>query len=59
MNHLIDHGRTEGRGSCPVAEGPKPPSRNSENIDFVDITALKVLRDFRFSRNRPLKSADD
>jgi hypothetical protein len=38
----------------------KPPqSRNLKNTDFVDIMIPKVLRDLPFSRNQPLKSADD
>jgi hypothetical protein len=38
---------------------PSPKNRNLKNTDFVDIMISKVLRDFSFSRNQPLKSADD
>jgi hypothetical protein len=33
--------------------------RNLKNTDFVDIMISKVLRDFRFGQNQPLKAADD
>jgi hypothetical protein len=33
-------------------------NRNLKNTDFVDIIS-KLLRDLPFSRNQPLKSADD
>jgi len=35
------------------------PNRNSENTDFLDTIIFNVLHDITFSRNRPLKSADD
>jgi hypothetical protein len=54
----LQQGRTQGRG---VAAPPNPPpqNRNLKNTDFADIMISKDLRDFPFSRNRPLKSADD
>jgi hypothetical protein len=36
-----------------------PQNRNLKNTDFVDIMKSKVLRDFPFSQNQSLKSADD
>jgi hypothetical protein len=46
-------------GGCQAAAPPphKPP--NLKNTYFVDIMISKVLRDLPFSRNQPLKSADD
>jgi hypothetical protein len=45
------------------AAGLQPPQtpqiRNFKNTDFVYITISIVLRDLPFSRNQPLKSADD
>jgi hypothetical protein len=43
-------------GGCRAAAPPKPKFKNT---DFVDIMISKVLRDFPFRRNQPLKSADD
>jgi hypothetical protein len=34
-------------------------NRNVKNTDFVDIMISEVLRDFLFSRNQTLKSADN
>jgi hypothetical protein len=46
-----------------VAAGLQPPSnpqnRNLENKDFVGNMISKVSCDLPFSRNQPLKSADD
>jgi hypothetical protein len=36
-----------------------PRNRNLKNKYFIDIMIPKVLRDLPFSRNQPLKSADD
>jgi hypothetical protein len=36
-----------------------PQKRSLKYTDFVDITIPQVLRDFPFSWNQPLKSADD
>jgi hypothetical protein len=38
---------------------PKPPKMRTKNTDFIDIVVSEVLRDFSFSRNQPLKLADD
>jgi len=35
------------------------PNWNSESTDFVDTIIFNVLDDITFSRNQPLKSADD
>jgi hypothetical protein len=52
-------GRTQ-RGGGEVAARQHPPkSKLKKKTDFVDITISKVLRDLPFSRNQPLKSADD
>jgi hypothetical protein len=50
--------RTQGEGGCRAAAPQTPQNRNFKNTDFVDMTS-KVLRDLPFSRNQPLKSADD
>jgi hypothetical protein len=53
-------GRTQEGGGCRAAAPPKrPQNRNLKKKDLVDIILTKVLRDFPFSRNQPLKSADD
>jgi hypothetical protein len=50
----------EGGGGLPGCSTSKPPiNPNLKSTDFVDIMISKVLRDFPFSRNQPLKSADD
>jgi hypothetical protein len=45
------------------AAGLQPPQTpknwNLKNTDFSDIMIPNALRDFPFSRNQPLKSADD
>jgi hypothetical protein len=47
-------------GGCrAAAPSQNPQNRNLKNTNFVDITISKVSRDFPFSRNQPLKSADD
>jgi hypothetical protein len=51
-------GRTQG-GGCRAAAPQTPQNRNLKNTDFVDIVVSKVLRNFPFSGNQPLKSADD
>jgi hypothetical protein len=50
-------GRAQG-GGCQAAAHSHTPQNRNYKTDFVDIIS-KVLRDFRFSRNQPLKSADD
>jgi hypothetical protein len=53
-------GRTQGVGwGVPGCSPLKPPKTEILKTDFVDIMILKVLRDFTFSRNQPLKLADD
>jgi hypothetical protein len=59
--HKRDHlfqGRTQGGGGCRAAGPPSPQNRNKKK-DFIDTMVSKVLRDLLFSRNQPLKSADD
>jgi hypothetical protein len=54
-------GRTQGRGLpgySPPLPNPRKP-KFKKKTDFVDIMISKVLRDFPFSRNQPLKLADD
>jgi hypothetical protein len=51
-----NQGRTQ-KGVLMGWSPPYPQNRNINNADFVHITS-KVLRDFPFSRNQPLKSAD-
>jgi hypothetical protein len=65
--------RRELRLSCPGANtrlggggwlpGYSPPSKpqkvNLKNTDFVETLVSDVSRDLPFSRNLPLKSADD
>jgi len=46
-----------GGGGGGVLAGCTPPNRNLENI-FTGTIISNVLRDVRFSRNQPLKSAD-
>jgi hypothetical protein len=48
-------GRTQGG-----LQSPKPPkTKLKKKTDIVDTTISNVLRDFPFSQNQPLKSADD
>jgi hypothetical protein len=54
----MDRGRTQG-GAAGLQHPQTPQNRNLKNTDFVDIVISKVLRDFPFSRNQPLKSADE
>jgi hypothetical protein len=48
-----------GGGGLPGCRPLKPTIRNLKNTDFVDIMISRVLQDFHFSQNQPLKSADD
>jgi hypothetical protein len=41
------------------AAGLQTPKTEISKTHFVDIIPSKALRDFPFSRNQPLKSADD
>jgi hypothetical protein len=45
-------------GGCRAA-APQTPQKLNFKIDFIDIMVSEVLRDLPFSRNQPLKSADD
>jgi hypothetical protein len=47
------------KGELPACSPPNLQNRNLKNTDFVDIMISKVLRDFPFSQNEPLKLADD
>ena len=59
-NIAQEQGSTQAGGGCRAAAPPKTPqNRNLKSTDFVDIIISKVLRDFPFSRNQPLTSADD
>jgi hypothetical protein len=54
-----EEGRIRG-GGCRAASPPNPSkNRNLKNTGSVDIMISEVLRDFSFSRNQPLKLADD
>jgi hypothetical protein len=47
-------------GGLPGCSPPQTPkNKNLKNTDFVDIVISKVLPDLPFSRNQPLKSADE
>jgi hypothetical protein len=49
-----------GGGGCWAADPAQTPQkRNLKTTDFVDTMISKVLRDFPFILNQPLKSADD
>jgi hypothetical protein len=52
----VRQGRTQEGRDCRAAAPPKPKLKKTH---FLDIMVLKVLRDLPFSRNQPLKSADD
>ena len=53
-------GHTQGGGVAGLQPYPQnPQDRNLKKTDFVDIMISKVSRDLPFSRNQPLKSADD
>jgi hypothetical protein len=54
---LWSQGRTQGGWDLPGCT-PQTPKTEIQKIHFVDIMILKVLRNFPFSRNQPLKSAD-
>jgi hypothetical protein len=50
--------RAHPRGLLPSCSPPKPPKLKCKRHRFVNIMISKVLRDFPFSRNQPLKLAD-
>jgi hypothetical protein len=52
-------GRTQGGRLQGCRHPLNPQNRNLKITDFLDIMVSKVLLDFPFSRNQPLKSADD
>jgi hypothetical protein len=56
---IFVQGRSPGGGGLPGCNPPNPQNRNLKSSGFVDIMVSKVLRDFPFSRNQSLKSADD
>jgi hypothetical protein len=47
------------QGGLPGCSPQTPKNWNLKNTDFVDVTVSKILPDLRFSRNQPLKLADD
>jgi hypothetical protein len=49
---------THTRGAPKGGGCSSPPPKNPQNTGFVDIIS-EVLHDLAFSRNQPLKSADD
>jgi hypothetical protein len=60
---ILKQGCTQAGGGGEAA-GLQPPPKTTQNWklknkDFVDIMVSKILRHFPFSRNQPLKSADD
>jgi hypothetical protein len=46
-------------GGCQAVAPQTTQNWKLKNTDFVYIMVSEVLRDFPFSRNQPLKSADD
>jgi tyrosine kinase 3 len=56
--HSCNNWRTQGGGGCRIS-APSPPKRNLKKTDFVHTIVSKVVRDLRFSLNKPLKSTDD
>jgi hypothetical protein len=52
-------GAPGGLPGCSPPQTPKNQNKKKRKTDFVDIMISKVLCDFPFSRNQPLKSADD
>jgi hypothetical protein len=64
VEKLSIHGWTRGtpkEGAAGLQYPPPqtPQNQNLKNTDFVDIMILQVLCDFSFSRNQPLKLADN
>jgi hypothetical protein len=61
MQHAVVipmHGRTQGGVGCRAADPPNPPKLKFKKHRVLDMIS-KILRDILFSRNQPLKSADD
>jgi hypothetical protein len=48
-----------GGRSAHEGEGLQPPKTEIKKKHIIDIMVPKVLRDFPFGQNQPLKSADD
>jgi hypothetical protein len=55
---IFIHRRSQGERAAGL-KAPKPPKREFKKAGFLDIMISNLFRDFRFSRNQPLKSADD
>jgi hypothetical protein len=55
----VDEGLTQGGGAAGLLPAQTTQKRNLKSTDFVDVMMSNVLRDFAFSQNQPLKSADD
>jgi len=58
MGCELDPVHTQREGYRAAAPNPTKPKLKKKSTDFVD-TISEVLRDLTFSRNQPLKSADD
>jgi hypothetical protein len=52
-------GAARGGGGCQPADPQTPKTEIQKDAGFVDIMISDLFRDFPFSRNQPLKSADD
>jgi hypothetical protein len=59
LTGLPTKGAPKGEEAAGLQPSQTPKNWNLKNTDFVDIMISKVLCDFSFSRNQPLKSADD
>jgi hypothetical protein len=46
-------------GGLPGCSPPQPTKQKFKKTGFVDIVISNLFRYFPFSRNQPLKSADD
>jgi hypothetical protein len=57
---VLEEGRKRRGGGCCMAAAPRnPPKPKFQKHRRFGFCSIKVLRDFPFSRNQPLKSADD
>jgi hypothetical protein len=61
INNCCIHCTSQGRTQWGAAglQPPQTPQNRNKNTHFVDITISNVICDLPFSRNQPLKSADD
>jgi hypothetical protein len=59
VSYGATRGAPKGGGGCRASAPPKPLKTEIKKKDFVAIMISEFLRDFPFSRNQPLKSADD